>query len=326
MIAKVLAIAAAGVSIASATCTYPPPLTNQLTGNSVTRPDTVNPATIGSPFSIVWDATGLSSSVSLILLRGPGENIQFLEYIVQGAPNTGSYTWTPESSLTPDTTHYGIMMIDEADCKFQWSSQFGLNPGSGVISSSVAPTSSALPPPPASTSSAIPPPPASSSTTCDEEGPSPPTGSAHPHSSYSKGSHPPPPAPTESCDEEGPAPPTGHLPPPPAPTESCDEEGPAGPTGIPPPPPPPTSSCDEEGPAPTGAPAKTWTSVPAGGWGGYGSAPWAPSNGTATSAYWATGTGAATGTYAPLQANGAATLGMSIFGAASALVAAIMLL
>jgi len=274
MIAKFLTFAAAGVSVVSAACTYPPPLTNQLTGNSVTRPDTVDPATIGSPFSIVWDATGLGDSVSLILLRGPGENIQFLEYIVQGAPNTGAYTWTPESTLEPDTTHYGIMMIDDATCKFQWSSQFGLNPGTGVVSSSSA---------------------------------APPTSSAPaPSSASSTGSKPSPP-PTSSCDEEGSHPPTGAPPPPP--------------------PPPPSTSCDEEGSSPpTGAPIpppKSWSSVPAG---GYGSGPWVPTNGTATSAYWATGTGAATATYKPLQANGAGTLGMSLVGAAAALAATIMLL
>jgi len=167
MIAKVFAVAAAGISVVSATCAYPPPLANQLPGNSVTRPDVNDPATIGQPFDIIWDATGLSSSVSLILLRGPSTNIQYLETIVSGAPNTGTYSWTPESSLEPDTTHYGIMLQDDATCLFQWSTQFGLNPGSGSSSSSVPPTSSTTATSASKTGSQ---PPASPTTTASSKG------------------------------------------------------------------------------------------------------------------------------------------------------------
>jgi len=167
MIAKFLAIAAAGVSIASAACTYPPTGT-QLAGNAVTRPDLTHFPTIGEPFDIVWDATGLSSTVSLMLLRGPGENILFLENIVTGTANTGTFSWTPEDTLTPDTTHYGIILFDDATCSYQFTSQFGINAGAGTKSStstSSAPTSSSTAPPKssstttASSSGSAPPPP-----------------------------------------------------------------------------------------------------------------------------------------------------------------------
>lgn len=103
-----------------------------------------------------------------MLLRGPGDNIQYLETIVTGAPNTGTFTWTPECSLTPDTTHYGIVMFDDTTCDYQYTTQFGLNPGtcSSSSSSSAPPTSSSTPPPssssttkgPSSSGSAPPPP------------------------------------------------------------------------------------------------------------------------------------------------------------------------
>jgi hypothetical protein len=50
--------------------------------------------------------------------------------IVAGAPNTGSYSWTPSSSLAADESAegYGIQLIDDSLCKFQWSAHFGLHP------------------------------------------------------------------------------------------------------------------------------------------------------------------------------------------------------
>jgi hypothetical protein len=184
MFSKVFAILAAGVSVVSAACEYPPPLTNQLPGNSVTRPDTLNPATRGVAGDIVWDATGLGDTVTLILLRGPGNNIQYLDTIVSGAPNTGAYSWTPSFSYEADTTHYGIMMINDADCKFQWSSQFGINAGDAPsTSSSVAPSTS--------TSEA----PVSSTTATYTK-----TRSRHEESSTTK--RPQPPSPSDDCDDE----------------------------------------------------------------------------------------------------------------------------
>jgi hypothetical protein len=129
--------------------------------------------------------------------------------------------------------------------------------------------------------------------------------SSAPHGGPTKGSHP---SATTSCDEEDE--PTGYP--------SHD-----GPTKGSHPPPPATTSCDEED-EPTGypSPPKVWATSYAG------TGPWGPpSNGTKTSTYLATGTGAyPSSTYVPLQANGATTLGMSLIGAAGALVAAMILL
>jgi len=56
--------------------------------------------------------------------------------IVEGIPNTGSYVWTPSTTLEDDTTHYGIQLIEDSNGFYQYTDQFGVaNKGA------VAPTS-----------------------------------------------------------------------------------------------------------------------------------------------------------------------------------------
>jgi len=110
-------------------------------GNPINRPLTeIVPAC--KEFNILWQPT-TPNSVSLVLLRGPAENIKPLATIVTGITNSGSYKWTPSSSLEADTTHYGLQIIDDVTGQFQYSNQFGISKGpecNGVAPSSAAST------------------------------------------------------------------------------------------------------------------------------------------------------------------------------------------
>lgn len=172
----------------------------QLAGNSLTRPDTLNTPVKGKEFEVVWDATGLSNSVQLILLRGPGENIAFAGYISQDVPNTGSYKWTPPCSLETDTTHYGMMIVDNASCKFQWSSQFGMADGPTCASSVPSRPSTMTKSPSQSKTSAYEP--SHKPTDKPSHKPSTSYGDDKPSHSYTKPSHPEASADCEDGDDK----------------------------------------------------------------------------------------------------------------------------
>jgi hypothetical protein len=128
--------------------------------------------------------------LTFILLRGPGENIQEIGSIGTDVPNCGTasctWSWTPASTLEPDTTHYGIKMLDETSCKYQYTTQFGINAGTAPVASSVTPPkASSAAPAPSKFSSKVAPPAASSAAPipsgkpeedCDDE----PTASSYP--------------------------------------------------------------------------------------------------------------------------------------------------
>jgi hypothetical protein len=89
-------------------------------------------------FTITWQPT-TPNSVSLVLLRGPAENIKPLSTIVTGISNSGSFVWTPSSGLEADVTHYGLQIIDDVTGQFQYSNQFGISKGANC--NGVAPSS-----------------------------------------------------------------------------------------------------------------------------------------------------------------------------------------
>jgi hypothetical protein len=106
----------------------------------LTAPPQIVPAC--KPFTISWQPT-TSNSVSLILLRGPSTNVVPLSTIVTGIVNSGSFVWSPSSSLEADTTHYGLQLIDDVTGQFQYSTQFGISKGAecnGVVASSAVST------------------------------------------------------------------------------------------------------------------------------------------------------------------------------------------
>ncbi|KAF2440045.1 hypothetical protein P171DRAFT_435865 [Karstenula rhodostoma CBS 690.94] len=123
------------------------------TGNAITAP-LVQTIPAGKPFTINWIADS-PNKVSLLLLKGPSTNAVFNQVIVESIPNSGTFTWTPPTSLegTDGPGGYGIQLIDDVDGHYQYSTQFGISNEKPVSSaapvstpapvSSVAPVSSA---------------------------------------------------------------------------------------------------------------------------------------------------------------------------------------
>lgn len=95
---------------------------------------------VGKAFNITWkpDTAG---TVTLVLLRGPASNILPLYSIAEAIKNTGTFEWTPKDDLEPDTTHYGLQLIEDSNGEFQYSDQFGIsNPDYKPSSSSTTGT------------------------------------------------------------------------------------------------------------------------------------------------------------------------------------------
>ncbi|KAF2458450.1 Ser-Thr-rich glycosyl-phosphatidyl-inositol-anchored membrane family-domain-containing protein [Lineolata rhizophorae] len=116
---------------------YTQPVGDSPSGNPIYKPGLDEIVPVGEPYEITWDPT-TEGTVTLLLLRGPSENILPLYPIVEEVENTGTYSWTPSADLEPDTTHYGIQLICDSDGSYQYTSQFGIsNPDySGSSSSS----------------------------------------------------------------------------------------------------------------------------------------------------------------------------------------------
>ncbi|KAF1955005.1 hypothetical protein CC80DRAFT_493376 [Byssothecium circinans] len=107
------------------------------TGNPITRPlNEIVPAC--KPFSIEWTPT-TSNKVSLVLLKGPSNNVVPLNAIVEGIANSGKFTWTPDAALEATTTPtgYGLQIIDDVNGQYQYSTQFGISKdGCAVVAAS----------------------------------------------------------------------------------------------------------------------------------------------------------------------------------------------
>lgn len=65
--------------------------------------------------------------MSIVLLRGPSENVIPIDCLADSIPNTGTFSWTPSTTLTPDVTHYGLQIIVTGTGQFQYSTQFGIS-------------------------------------------------------------------------------------------------------------------------------------------------------------------------------------------------------
>jgi hypothetical protein len=128
------------LALSASALAFTTPTTFNVTSNPVFTPATNSIVPAGKPFEITWGVTE-SGTVSIILLRGPANNILPLYPIVEKIPNKGSYTWTPKTSLEPDTTHYGIQIIIDANGQYQYSGQFGIS-NAGFVSTSAAATTS----------------------------------------------------------------------------------------------------------------------------------------------------------------------------------------
>ncbi|KAJ4314105.1 hypothetical protein N0V94_006619 [Neodidymelliopsis sp. IMI 364377] len=113
-------------------------------GNPITRPlNEVVPAC--KAFTITWQPT-TTNTVSLLLLRGPSTNVVPIQTLAEGLTNSGSFAWTPASTLEADVTHYGLQLIDDVTGQYQYSTQFGISKTDCAVtvssSSSAAPVAS----------------------------------------------------------------------------------------------------------------------------------------------------------------------------------------
>jgi len=138
---------------------YTTPTGNAPEGNPIALPglNTIVPA--GQSYEIKWDPT-TKGTVSLILLKGPADNLQFVNAIAEKIENDGSYSWTPSTSLVASegAKGYGIQLIDDATGQYQYTTQFGISNDAPKVSSSaseVAAPSSYAAAPPAYSSSAM---------------------------------------------------------------------------------------------------------------------------------------------------------------------------
>jgi len=140
MFGKLLSVFAATVAVASA---YTQPV-GEPNGNPIYKPGLNELVPAGSPYTITWTPT-TQDTVTLLLLRGPSNNVVPLYPIVEGIANTGTYDWTPSLDLQPDTTGYGIQLICDDTGAYQYSTQFGISndnySGSNSSSSAAYPSS-----------------------------------------------------------------------------------------------------------------------------------------------------------------------------------------
>ena len=120
---------ALGLAMAASTVhAYTEP-TTQIKGNAILQPGMSSVLPVGEPFDIRWEPT-TKGTVTFVLHSGPSSNaLEPLYALVEGVPNNGLYTWTPKNKLQDtngEDEGYGLMIIDDATGKFQWSMPFGI--------------------------------------------------------------------------------------------------------------------------------------------------------------------------------------------------------
>ncbi|KAI9727412.1 MAG: hypothetical protein M1834_008418 [Cirrosporium novae-zelandiae] len=115
------------LALAGSAFSYTQPKGDSPTGNPIHAPGLNAIVPAGAAYTITWTATETANNITLLLLRGPSTNCVPIATIVENIENSGSYIWTPSTSLEPDTTHYGIELIVENTGAYQYSTQFGIS-------------------------------------------------------------------------------------------------------------------------------------------------------------------------------------------------------
>jgi hypothetical protein len=98
-------------------------------GNPISQPGLNTIVPVDETFTITWDPT-TKGTVSLVLLKGPAENLIPVYAIAEKIENSGSYTWDPKSTLEPSegAKGYGIQLIDDATGQYQYTSSASPTP------------------------------------------------------------------------------------------------------------------------------------------------------------------------------------------------------
>jgi hypothetical protein len=119
---------------------YTQPVGDQPEGNPIYTPGLNDVVPVGQEYGITWQPT-TEGTVTLLLLKGPADNLEVLYPIVEKIPNSGNYFWVPSTKLEPGDTGYGIQLIVDSNGQYQWSTQFGIsNPDWQPSASSAAPS------------------------------------------------------------------------------------------------------------------------------------------------------------------------------------------
>lgn len=114
-------------------------------GNAISKPGLHDLVTTGKPYTIEWEPT-TKGPVSLVLLRGPSNNVQPIDTLADSVENSGHFEWTPSTDLEPDTTHYGLLLVVEGSGQYQYSTQFGVKNEKSSTSASFTSAVSSGPP------------------------------------------------------------------------------------------------------------------------------------------------------------------------------------
>ncbi|KAJ5294180.1 hypothetical protein PENANT_c028G04915 [Penicillium antarcticum] len=112
-----------------------PDYTQNPSGNAIVSPGLNEIVPEGKAYTIKWEPT-TTGPVSLVLLRGPSNNVKPIKTLADSIPNSGSFSWTPSTDLEVDTTHYGLLLTVEGTGQYQYSTQFGLGAAAGGSSES----------------------------------------------------------------------------------------------------------------------------------------------------------------------------------------------
>ncbi|CAI7613672.1 unnamed protein product [Penicillium discolor] len=107
-----------------------PDYTKNPSGNAISSPGLNEIVPEGKTYTIKWAPT-TTGPISLVLLRGPSNNVVPLKTLADG-----EFKWTPGSDLEADVSHYGLLLVVEGTGQYQYSTQFGLSAAAGSSSSS----------------------------------------------------------------------------------------------------------------------------------------------------------------------------------------------
>ncbi|KAK0103331.1 hypothetical protein ONS95_005360 [Cadophora gregata] len=102
----------------------------------------------GEPFNITWaPSTGTTDTISLVLRQGESTDLDTVETIASKIQNTGSYLWTPSTTLV-NGAGYAFQIIDDGNTAIvNYSNQFSISSTNTVtpVRSSTASSASASP-------------------------------------------------------------------------------------------------------------------------------------------------------------------------------------
>lgn len=131
--------AVAGIASAFTTPTTGP------IGNPISKPSLHEKVPVGKPYTITWEPTlHPEGTVTLVLVKGPSNNVIPQFAIVEKTPNNGHYVWTPDASFPDSIEGYGIQLIVDATGQYQWSTQFGFA-NTGIKDTSTSTTKTTYP-------------------------------------------------------------------------------------------------------------------------------------------------------------------------------------